>query len=59
MTTADLIKAYEDRLTQWWKARKEHRLDIGPEPDPADFHLDDWTANQVKKRVEREMSRIA
>jgi hypothetical protein len=63
--TQTKLKHYEERLIVHLKAVKDHgqMIDVGPEPKPEEFDLvfaqDLWAAEQIAKRVKREMARSA
>lgn len=58
-------KEYEEFLTRWLKAKKEHPgIDHGPEPSPEQFgfntnETDVWMARKIKAWVKREIERSA
>jgi hypothetical protein len=57
MKPAD-IPGYEDAYTRWAKLKKEGKLyPTDTEPRAQDFGLIHWAAEQVKKRIDREMAR--
>lgn len=57
-----LIHAYEDAWTKWLTANRDHPgLYHGPAPKHEDYgfttDLDKWHANEIERRVRREMER--
>lgn len=57
-----VIQAFEEAWTRWLKAHKEHPgLYHGPSPTPAEYgfmtDLDIWHANEIERRVKKEMER--
>jgi hypothetical protein len=57
MKQAD-VKGYEDAYSKWAALKKEGRLLPGDqEPRPSDYGLIAWAAEQVRKRVDREVNR--
>lgn len=57
MKQADL-KGFEDAYTKWAVLKKQGRLFPGDqEPRAQDYGLIAWAADQVKKRVDREVNR--
>jgi hypothetical protein len=52
------FKEYEEAVTRFEKLKKEGRLFPGDvEPRAQDFGLISWAAEQIRKRVQREMNR--
>lgn len=52
------IKLFEETYTRWAKLRHEGRLMRGDEaPDPVSIGVDAWAADQIRKRVDREIAR--
>lgn len=62
MTTQEKLNHFSDRLTAWLLANKQHPgFDHGQEPQPATYGLattgELWAADQVAKRIKRDMER--
>lgn len=58
----ELVNAYTDALTRWLKAQKDHPgIYHGRQPNPVDYgfktDLEIWQANEIERRVKREMER--
>lgn len=52
------VKGFEDAYSKYAKLRKEGRLyPLDREPSPQDYGLIAWAAEQIKRRVNREVNR--
>jgi predicted alpha/beta hydrolase family esterase len=53
-------QAYEHWYLAWAKAKKDYKdFNHDDPPNPKDFGLTDWEAEQIRKRVDRELSRTS
>lgn len=59
-STDQAIKHYTEMYTRWAVLKKENRLFRGDkEPTGDDFGLLPWVADQIKRRIDKEVNRTA